>query len=266
MSVELSGRLRAVANLVSAGSIVCDVGCDHGYVPIHLVRSGICPRAIATDVNAGPLLAAAEHVRALGLEKYIETRRSDGLSAVAAGEADALILAGMGGRLVIKILTAGEEKARMMGELILQPQSELALVRKFLRGHGFRTRMEDMVYEDGKYYTAIKVTYMSENRTALGQGQDRQPGGPLPGEGAPGPCPERQEAFDRYGEWLLRARHPVLLRYLMWERERDEAVRRQLAGAGEGSGEAAFRRRRRAGELERAALVREWALSCFAEN
>ena len=123
--VVLSERLRAVASMVAPGVRVCDVGCDHGFVSIWLVECRISPCVLAMDVREGPLGAARKHVTERGLQSRIETRLSDGLHNYKIGEADSLICAGMGGRLMMRIL--GEEKAKTdsFRELILQPQSEL---------------------------------------------------------------------------------------------------------------------------------------------
>lgn len=272
--MELSKRLKAVADLVSAGSVVCDAGCDHGYVPIYLVRSGICRRAIASDVKEGPLSCARENIGAFGLEEYIETRLSDGVSALEAGEADALILAGMGGRLVIKILTEGRTVVRSMRELILQPQSDIALVRAFLREEGYRIVSEDMVYEDGKYYPMMKAMIGEGVKTAAGAG---------------GEDVLRRQAFDRYGGYLLAHRHPVLRQFLLWEQERERAILQSLtadtlqnqedaagtedtARRGESADtlqrsyeDAPDRNARRVQELLAAEQVRAYALSYYAE-
>ena len=84
--MELSKRLRAVADMVSVGNRACDAGCDHGYVSIYLVQKKICPGVIAMDVNAGPLAQAKTHIEAYGLSEYIETRLSDGVTALSVGE------------------------------------------------------------------------------------------------------------------------------------------------------------------------------------
>ena len=134
--VLLSERLRAVASMVTPGSRVCDVGCDHGFVSIWLVEQNVSPRVLAMDVRVGPLGAAGRHVAQRGLESLIETRLSDGLHNYEIGEADSLICAGMGGRLMMRIL--GEEKAKTdsFKELILQPQSEIMQFRTWLREQG----------------------------------------------------------------------------------------------------------------------------------
>ncbi len=258
--MELSERLQAVADMVTAGSIVCDVGCDHGYIPIYLIRQQICPKVIAMDVNEGPLERARKHVRNFGLEEYIVTRRSDGVAALEAGEADCLILAGMGGRLIVRILTEGSEKACAAKEIILQPQSDLVSVRRFLRQTGYRICREDMVYEDGKYYPLIKAAYVCGKDGAV---YERADGRRMETDcGADDESIHRQ-ACDRYGEDLLENRHPVLHRYLLWEQERDGTVLRNIAASAPENAAQAKRCRQREAELMRAAEIREYALSWF---
>ena len=126
---ELSKRLEAVAGMVTAGMRLADIGTDHGYLPIHLVKRGMIPSAIAMDVNKGPLMRAQEHIRAEGLEDKIITRLSDGLKNLKKNEADIMIAAGMGGGLVIRILSEGDGEIKGIKEYILQPQSEIKKVR-----------------------------------------------------------------------------------------------------------------------------------------
>lgn len=155
--MELSRRLGAVASFVEKGWVLADIGTDHGYIPIWLVENKICPKAFAMDVGKGPLERAKEHITGHGLGNYIETRLSDGLGALAPGEADCMIAAGMGGNLIIKILEEGSEVLEKMQACILQPQSEIAKVRQYLYEHGYRSAAENMVEEDGKYYPMMKM-------------------------------------------------------------------------------------------------------------
>lgn len=94
--MQISERLRAVAGMVSPGCRLADVGTDHAYIPIYLMQNGVIPQAVAMDINQGPLLRATENIRRYGLTGRIETRLSDGLEKLQAGEADTILIAGMG--------------------------------------------------------------------------------------------------------------------------------------------------------------------------
>ena len=162
--MQLSQRLSSVAAMVTAGNCLADVGTDHGYVPIYLYERNIIPHAIAMDVNKGPLERAALHIAESGMKDAIETRLSDGLTALKIGEADSIVIAGMGGPLMIRILSAYPEVTDSAKELILQPQSEIAEVRIWLYEQGYEIIEEHMVYEDGKYYPMFKAVKNSEAR------------------------------------------------------------------------------------------------------
>lgn len=194
--VELSRRMQAVADMVSAGSRVCDVGCDHGYVSIYLLQTQRAPGALAMDINQGPLSKAKEHVRKYEVEDYITLRLSDGLSAYHKGEADTLLCAGMGGRLLMNILSKDLDKTADFKELVLQPQSEIPLFRKFLREKGYIFLKEDMILEEGKFYPVMKVTK---------------------GEGSSGKEEKIQAMEDFLGPLLIQQRHPVLLQFIKKE-------------------------------------------------
>lgn len=199
--ISLSRRLMMLARMVTPENRVADVGCDHGFLSIYLVQAGISPGVIAMDVRRGPLAAAREHVGAWGLGAYIETRLSNGLQNLLANEADTVVCAGMGGRLMERILTEGRVRALQMKELILQPQSEIPEFRKFLRQAGFLVVSEDMVCEDGKYYFAMRAV-------------------PGPGTGTKECVPDREmRLYDRFGKRLLGEKHPLLLPYLRLREE-----------------------------------------------
>ena len=198
----LSRRLQAVADLVSPGKRVCDVGCDHGYVSIYLIESGRADAVLAMDVNRGPLERARINVEKHGLTGYITLRLSNGLDAYRTGEAQSLVIAGMGGRLMQSILTKDKEKTEDFEELILQPQSDLDAVRIYLKEQGFCICKEDMIFEDGKYYPILKAVH--------GENTD-----------------DRQIWF-LYGRLLLESRHPVLEKYLLKEKKQHEKLLAQL--------------------------------------
>ncbi len=233
--VMLSARMKALADMVTEGNRVCDVGCDHGFVSIYLLQQGISPRVLAMDVRQGPLSRAREHIRRQGLEAYIETRISDGLSALEAGEADTVICAGMGGRLMQRILEDGREKAWAMQELILQPQSELPAFRAYLRREGYLTVAENMIYEEGKYYPMMKVipgTICGGNAGSCGDnagsGADcHHPAVALAKETS-GSREEQLLLWDHFGHLLLLQRHPVLRQYLLSAGEKNRGILERL--------------------------------------
>ncbi len=195
--MQLSERLLALSQMVNQDFILADVGCDHGYIPIYLIKHHRIPRAIAMDIGSGPLKRAMENIRAYGLEGYIETRLSDGVEALNPGEADCVLISGMGGPLMEKILTDGEEVLESVKELILQPQSDLARFRFFLEKKGYQILQENMIQEDGKFYPMMKVKRREADTGNLGYSLLEH----------------------RYGPLLLEQRHPVLRIYL--EKELD---------------------------------------------
>ena len=180
--LKLSERLAAVAFLAGNGGVLADVGTDHGYVPVYLVSEGNFPRAIAMDVNPGPLKSAAAHIVMYGMGDYIQTRLSDGVAALSEGEADTILIAGMGGGLIMRILREGQTVCRSARKLVLQPQSELPSVRRFLLEQGYVTDAANMIREGGKYYPMMRVHY--------------EPSG-VSSEGA------RMELYCRYGREIL---------------------------------------------------------------
>ena len=159
VSVKLSDRLMTVAGFVTKGLKVADIGTDHGYVPIYLVQNGVCPSAIAADINEGPVQRASKHITENGLENYIETRISDGFEKIGVGETECGIIAGMGGELMIHILDQGHDKVQALKELILSPHSEIFLVRKYLHSINYKIIDEKMLIDEGKYYTVIKAIH-----------------------------------------------------------------------------------------------------------
>lgn len=229
--MELSKRLYAVAGLVTEGASVADIGTDHGYVPIYLVERGIASKVIAMDVNQGPLNRARMHIVGHGLGDRIETRLSDGLARIRPGEVDTVIVSGMGGPLTIRILQEGKEVADQLNALILQPQSEICRVRRFLTENGYRIEQEDMVLEDGKYYPVMRVVHGTK---------------------------EPYEEWEYlYGKRLLEARHPVLLEFLKRELHIKESILEQLAGR---SGSESARER-----AEEICREREWIQKALAQ-
>lgn len=257
--MELSKRLQAVAGLVTVGSRLVDVGTDHGYIPIYLVENKKIPSAIAMDVRTGPLSRAEEHIAQAGLEAYIRCRLSDGLQKLSPGEGDSLLLAGMGGNLMTRILTEKPEVRDSFRELILQPQSAQALVRKTMEEAGWCVAEEDMVLEDGKFYPMLRLVRKQElsNRFAAQTA--------IPSEGRQAEpqqeAPYKNQAEYAYGKLLLRKKNPVLKEYLdkQWKVLSTLAV--QLNGQPEANRSASAKRRLK--ELEQEMAVLQEALEYY---
>lgn len=204
--IRLSKRLTALANMVTPGNRLADIGTDHGYIPIYLVEAGKIPAAVAMDVKEGPLERARAHVTEQNLQEQITLRLSDGVQKLQPDEADTVLIAGMGGGLVQKILSEGTRQLENVRELILQPQSEIAQVRAYLRTHGWQIMDEDMVEEDGKYYPMMKAVRKEE-------------------EDLPEQSKQLQDCF---GPILLERRHPVLYRWITREQEISKRILEQL--------------------------------------
>ena len=202
----LSERMLRTAAMVSHGNRTADIGCDHAYTSIYLVEQGIAPQVVAMDVNAGPLTRAKENVDKFGMADRISLRLSDGLAKLMPGEVDTILIAGMGGPLMERILSACPETLAAAKELVLQPQSELGAFRRFLHGAGFRITAEDMLYEDGKYYVIFRAEHGTEE-------------------------PWTEEEY-LYGKHLTDAAYPVLLEFLTEERRKAEEVLSGLQQAG----------------------------------
>jgi len=153
--VKLAKRLAAVSGYVPIGSVVADIGTDHALLPISLIESGICERVIATDVNAGPLKAAEQAVAARSLTGVIDLRLGDGLLPLAVGEADVIVLAGMGSKTIIDIFTASPEILEKTQRLVLQPMVDSEALRLWLADNNWRIAGEKLVREDSRLYQVI---------------------------------------------------------------------------------------------------------------
>ena len=154
--MSISNRLKQVAGLVTEGYVIADIGTDHGYVPVYLLRNGRIPSAIAVDLSRGSLDKARENAERAGLSDLIECRLSDGLSDVSPGEAQCIIICGMGGILMRRILDNGIQTVLSAKELILSPHRNPELIYEFIEQNGF-VITDDLEIEDKKKkYKVIK--------------------------------------------------------------------------------------------------------------
>ena len=167
--IVLSPRLQAVLDFCQTlhkPCILADIGTDHAQLPIVATQQGICDGAIACDLHPGPLAIATDNIKSSGMERQIETRLGDGLLPLVPGEADCIVIAGMGGMRIWGILLEGMAQAQAARLLILQPQHDTVLLRKNLHEAGFEILDEQLVREvvSGKehFYVILSARYMSE--------------------------------------------------------------------------------------------------------
>lgn len=153
--MKLSERLNTICSLIPQGSRLADIGSDHALLPTYAVLEGRAVAAIAGEVNRGPYDAASKQVAEAGLQSKIEVRLGDGLAAIRAGEADVVTIAGMGGALIVRILTEGRDKLVGVQRLILQPNVGEDLVRRWLLQEGWLLTAEIILEEDGKIYEVL---------------------------------------------------------------------------------------------------------------
>ena len=154
----ISKRLELVASFVPQGAILLDVGSDHAYLPIELVKRGQIKSAIAGEVVEGPYQSAIKNVEAHGLKEKIQVRLANGLAAFEeADQVSVITIAGMGGRLIATILKEGLEKLANVERLILQPNNREDELRIWLQDHGFLIVAESILEEAGKFYEILVV-------------------------------------------------------------------------------------------------------------
>lgn len=262
MTVDLSKRMQAVADMVPAGHIAADVGCDHGFVSIYLIQKGICPFVYAADVRPGPLGRAKEHILQYGLQDFIVPVLSDGLREVPVGEsgADVMIAAGMGGKLTVRILQDAASKTAQLSACVLEPQSEVWLVRRHLEQTGFVIVRENMVFEEGKYYPVIFAVNerRPENIEVIrkARGQRERLRERLEAAGlTDGECKRAEEWL---GALLILEKNAVLLSYLEHTIKQDTALLEEMPLPGKAGEDMEKLRRislRRAELLERLSLA-----------
>ncbi|GKU23647.1 tRNA (adenine(22)-N(1))-methyltransferase [Clostridium folliculivorans] len=162
--MELSKRLQTIVNNIDKCDSIADIGTDHGYVPIYCVKNEICSKAIASDINKGPIEKAKFNVAMDGLEKSIECRLGPGLSTLKVNEVEAIVIAGMGGNLTRDILLEDIDKIKKCSFIILQPAQNPEVLREFLYTSKFEVLDEDICLDEGKYYELFKVRFNEHNK------------------------------------------------------------------------------------------------------
>lgn len=198
----LSERLTAIASYVEQDAVVADIGTDHGYIPIMLAKAGIIHKGYAMDINQGPLDKARGNILAYHVEDQIDTVISDGLNNMADPSIDNVVIAGMGGMLIVRILEDGKDKLQAVRRLILSPHHDVEAVRRKVHSLGFVIAHEAMV-QDGQFYNILV-------------------------------CEHGLEAYEsdmdyRYGQILLQEKPKVFVAFLEKKLEQIQQILLQLA-------------------------------------
>lgn len=180
--------------MIPFSECIADIGTDHAFLPVYLIKNGKSHKAIACDVNKGPLMRAENTVKRNCLSEKISLRLGSGLEPLKDAEADTVFICGMGGLLIISILDANLKKTASFKNIILQPQSDCPKVRKYLYENGFYIDSEKMIFEGGFFYTILSVK-----------------------KGFAPPLSEKELIF---GPCLLKEKSPVFLDYIEYKKEK----------------------------------------------
>lgn len=161
--MKLTARLLKIASLVSDGKKIADIGTDHGYIPVYLLKEGKVPFAVLADVNKGPLDNAHKEVIQNNLLDKVDLRLGSGIEILEIGEVEEVIIAGMGGILISELLEAKKEVAHNVEKLILQPMQAQEELRYYLLNNGYEILEEVLVREDFRIYEIIVAKYTGKN-------------------------------------------------------------------------------------------------------
>lgn len=153
--MELSNRLLEIVKFVSNDSTVADIGTDHGYIPVYLIKNNISKHVIASDISQGSLDKTIEYVNHLKLNKRISPRLGDGLNVLKNNEVDTVIIAGMGGILISKILENNKDISNTIENFILQPMVASKELRQYLINNGYIIINEGLAKEGRRFYEII---------------------------------------------------------------------------------------------------------------
>jgi tRNA (adenine22-N1)-methyltransferase len=221
MPIKLSNRLQQIADLVPKGARLADIGSDHALLPAYLAERGMIAFAVAGEVNEGPFQAAAKQVREADLTDRIDVRLGDGLEVVKPGEVDAITIAGMGGALIVSILSDGLDKLQGVRTLVLQPNVGEDAVRRWLLEHGWFLAKEHIIEEDGKIYEVLTALRTPEPQRANAELYE-------PRRLDPNVVVER-ELLLQMGPYLLEQASDVFVHKWLSELDKLERICRQLS-------------------------------------
>lgn len=159
--INLTSRLLKTAELITPCKKLADIGTDHAYIPVYALQNDLAETVVASDINEGPLNNAAKTVKQYGFEDRVVLRLSDGLENIEETEADAVVIAGMGGELIAKII-GDAPWLKNNKQIIMQPMTHFEDLRAFLCDNGYKITKEMVVREGKRLYLALSAEYTEE--------------------------------------------------------------------------------------------------------
>jgi tRNA (adenine22-N1)-methyltransferase len=197
--MEISNRLACIAKMVDRCRSVVDVGTDHGYIPIYLIKNNICDQAVAGDINRGPVRKAEINVELNELTDKIHCRLGNGLTVVKPGEVQCAVIAGMGGNLIRDIIETSLNTFKALDFAVLQPVQNPEILRKHIYETGYSIIDEELCFDENKYYEILKITYEEDPKVL-------------------------DEIFYEISPVLIDKKHPLLSRYIETKIEKNTKI------------------------------------------
>lgn len=161
-NIIIDKRMECIANCVRNEAILADIGTDHGKLPIYLVQTGKIKKAIAADINEMPLQKAKDNIRKYGLDSFIDTYLTDGLCGIEKFSPTDVVIAGMGGELIMQILSMQTIEKNGV-KYILQPMTKEDSLREYLCENGYMI-VDEYLVKENKVYQIICAEYCGKNQ------------------------------------------------------------------------------------------------------
>ncbi|WP_152398437.1 MULTISPECIES: tRNA (adenine(22)-N(1))-methyltransferase [Paenibacillus] len=227
--MKLSRRLQLIMEQIPDGSRLADIGSDHALLPVAAVEAGRAIKAVAGEVNQGPLQAAAKQVAEAGRGEDISVRLGDGLAVISPGEVDVITIAGMGGSLIASILNEGQDKLTGVKRLILQPNVGEDLLRRWLLDHAWVLVSEMIIEEDGKIYEIL--TAVPEHSSPVRSNEELYRERSWKAGEAGGHIILTSELLIRMGPWLLEQPNEVFVAKWQGELVKMEGILKSVSSS-----------------------------------
>ena len=208
--MEISDRLKCIAKMVEKCDSIADIGTDHAYLPIYLIKNEVCRSAIASDINKGPVEKAESNIRFENVENSIECRLGPGFTTIKPKEVNVAIIAGMGGNLIRDIIEEDLQVFKNLDYLVLQPMQNPDVLRKYIYESGYTVLDEDLCKEENKYYEVLKIRYNNMPRVL-------------------------SEIYYEVSKNLLEKKHPLIREYICIKIQKYDKIFNNINDHGEGA-------------------------------